>query len=262
MLNSLERFELGAKLAAATAFGAYLCGFIVTAVHAARLGYPSPALVDAQYFIAGALALVPPVAVWALVAFVWEDRAVLDSRERRRSDMIALALAVLVSVISLVMVVDHWDRLEAWPIILRIAVVGILGAIATGFVGGVVWLNSELQKQLTALFLAGAMSVGSIAFYLVTFTGLVYSHVPARYGGGRPRYVNLVADTANVRSLRHLGIRFQNCCRSDRVLLAFANDQFYVVLVGFRRTPTIISSELVAGVQFGPDSLEWTLAPN
>jgi hypothetical protein len=134
--------------------------------------------------------------------------------------------------------------------------VGELGAayIASGVDGLVKPLSfaeHQLPGRVIGVVYSASLVTGVFLIYAAFFGLFAYSEIPQNLGGGHPRLVRILIDSADSTDLQAVGFSFSTQTSiSDPVQLLIDSDKEYVFLVA--DTSARVSRELVKAVVYEP----------
>jgi len=194
----LDLVERGAKIFALFIGTIYITGYVVTTTRLAQYDVPAIRLLDAQYFVAGA---VPGLLVW-LTILVAASAFIFDS-DRPLTWVGWTILTLFIAGLVMEWVKGHSSNtiINAVYITLKF----VLGQLALWFlIVGVrtryfVRMHNylKLTRDSGGLLIAVAMSIVLVAIALKTIPQVgwsAYNLLPQAYGGGKPLQIELIVD--------------------------------------------------------------------
>lgn len=260
------------KIVVAAVAAVYAIGLTVVTLHLAKYGVADMGLLQAQYILAGVMALIPLVAVAFLigvaVALVQHQLAgrtpgglprASGSFVKRR-DMVVGVLGATIGILAiarffLAFVSDRFSEDVTTPLglgellVIALTVLGFVAAIAWG-VGIARYARTDQPADLPYRVLGWSLALAGAIGYVGYFTNSVFPRVPAAAGGGAPTAVHLVmrSDSApGTLAAAMRGLPQDAACRHK---LLFATEEAYIIIDPRDSTNGIeIARELVAAVR-------------
>jgi hypothetical protein len=244
-----QLLEVVIKIAAAAAAICYVLGFLVISAYLSRFGYFSLDLLKAQYFVAGAWAMVPVTIAWVGVAYL----AAIEVFKSKLETWV-LGIPVVIAILAfgyLAVRAPKW--LDNTPTVVRAAFIVLASYVASSTVWAavrdIVKTRWDLSRLRINFFFACMIATYSIA-YLATFARFLYGDIPSELGGGRARIVQIVVDSNEAPSLAPLGFRFKGCCQADSILLLLSTSNEDVFLIGPEHRSVSLRSSVVRATVF------------
>jgi hypothetical protein len=198
LVNFLDLIEHGAKIFALFIGTIYITGYIVTTTRLAQYDVPAIRLLDAQYFVAGA---VPGLLVWLTI--------VVAASAFLGSDKQLIWVAVTIFVLFLAAMVMEVVKGHSSNTILNAAYVAlkiVLGQLALWFL--IVGVRTRYLFRMRDYLKATRDDAGGLLISVVVSVVLViialktipqvgwsaYNRLPQAYGGGKPLQIELIVD--------------------------------------------------------------------
>jgi len=250
--------------------GVYAIGLTVVTLHLAKYGIANVGVLQAQFIMAGVMALIPIVAVAFIVAVVvallqheLSGRAPAGVRASgsfvKRRDMVVGVLGATIGILGIArfflgFVAKRSEDIAA-PLqfgnllIIGLAVLGFVTAIAWG-VGIARYARTDQPGDTPYRVLGWSLALAAGIGYVGYFTDSVFPRVPAAAGGGAPTAVHILmrSDSAPMGLAAAIrGLPQDAACRHR---LLFATQDAYIVVDPRDSTNAIeISRDLVAAMR-------------
>ncbi len=256
---------------AAVAAGVYVMGVAVVSLHLARYGVGGMGLFQAEYLLAGVMAMVPLVVVAFLVAVVV---ALLQRQLVRvpggiprasgsfvkRRDVVVGVLGATIGMLATArffatFVGTRFAEDVTAP--LSVAELTVIGLVVLGFVAALAWgvglaryARTDDPGDLPYRILGIGLAVVALLGYVGYFTDSVYPRIPAAAGGGAPTAVHLLMTSDSAPGALGSALRGVPAGLVCRHRLLFAGEEAYVIVDPRDSTNGIaVARDLVAAVR-------------
>lgn len=231
----------------------YLVGVVVVGVHSWRFGYYSLPLVELDYVIAGAWAIMPCLFVGAAVTLAGEpgrDLLLSGNWKQLRGKAAEQVGVAMMTTLFIGVVGAVWVRQEVGMSVADTFLFVVSSLLVVGTLG---WWGWRTKQPGGFLGVAEAGFVmGVIVLYGMHFGLAVYGRIPSELGGGEAEVVELIVDRERVEALAVMGIRTRAKQRDITLpvrLIRVTKDE-YVVLPGGSETAVVLRRDIVYGLRF------------